>query len=405
MSRINEASIIAKQMAYNAVQQYKLGEEDLQSQLMGDYPQQTQSDTVSVINPRKVIPLIKHTTTVSGPKNGYNAKAMTQSSIPVEKVNPNMVKAKDFIAQTRVLDNDMDYAIGLMQLNNKDEFYGGTLFTEQEKKHYDDNATTEELEELWQKLMDEMLEKDSRGEDTTDDYDNIKFLEKILLADSIDPSELIRNLGKFKDLDSAHDRELAEIVLSRNAKGKKVKADQDTIKALNELGYAVNRDRKGEKLKPISDQDIYDTYTGKDEHRKSKKGVRVIETVHASKITNDVLLISKKIANDINTLIPLAQTMTDTRYQGITHADKLMMQEIYQDIDEKLYILTSVNNVDNTIFIKLDKNYDKLYDTVKRGLDSYNGGSMLYKSYNSDGPGVRIPPAHSYVKCDNWQYL
>jgi hypothetical protein len=122
------------------------------------------------------------------------------------------------------------------------------------------------------------------------------------------------------------------------------------------------------------------TKSGENSHLKSKKGIRVVSKTDVDRLSTELLLLSKKIANGINVLIPLAQTMITTRYQGITHADKLMLQEMYQDMDEKMYILTSVNNVDNTIFVKLDKNYDKLYDTVKRGLDSFNGGSMLDKS-------------------------
>ena len=79
-----------------------------------------------------------------------------------------------------------------------------------------------------------------------------------------------------------------------------------------------------------------------------------------------------------------------------------MLQEMYQDMDEKLYILTSLNNVDNTAFVKMDKNFDKLYETVKRGLDNYNGGAMKVAS---TGPGIYVPPAHTYVKVYNRNYL
>jgi len=79
-----------------------------------------------------------------------------------------------------------------------------------------------------------------------------------------------------------------------------------------------------------------------------------------------------------------------------------MLQEMYQDMDEKLYILTSLNNVDNTAFVKMDKNFDKLYETVKRGLDNYNGGATKVAS---TGPGIYVPPAHTYVKVYNRNYL
>lgn len=123
----NQALIVARQMAYNTAQQYKLGDEDLQSQLMGDDPSQVQSNTVSVFNPASISSsssrLAKQVAPVSGQKNGYNAKEMTKSDVPVEKANPNAVKAKEFITQTRALDNDLDHAIALFKLNNKDDFY------------------------------------------------------------------------------------------------------------------------------------------------------------------------------------------------------------------------------------------------------------------------------------------
>lgn len=204
-----------------------------------------------------------------------------------------------------------------------------------------------------------------------------------------------------------HDRRLKELQAELAAK---VPQREDVVKSLVDQGKVIDvmrndgHNQSGD-IKMMREPTYNSTMSGENSHLKSKKGVRVVTQTHVSRLTTEHLLLSKKIANGINILIPLAQTMATTRYQGITHADKLMLQEMYQDMDEKMYILTSVNNVDNTIFVKLDKNYDKLYDTVKRGLDSFNGGSMLDKSYNSDGPGIRVPPAHSYVKCDIWNYL
>jgi len=408
-TRLNDPAIIAKQMANNTALQYQLGYEDLQRQLMGDDPDYTPSPTVSIIDPTKTIrlPRQKVQKAVLSNSQGYNAKQMTQSNVPVLKSNPNAEKAKEFITQTRALDNDLDHALSLMKLNNKDEFYGGSLFTQKEKDHYQHNASDSELEELYLKLMTQFQDKYENGEDYDDEYKNIKFLEKIMLMDSIDPASLIRNLGKYKELDNAHDKELVESVLLRNAKGKKNKVDKDTVNALKELGYDINRKRneasgKHDKLNNIDDQTVFDTYTGLDSDRRSKKGVRVVNEIGVEKLSSDLLLLTKKIANGINILIPLAQTLVDTRYQGISHADKLMLQEMYQDMDEKLYILTSLNNVDNTAFVKMDKNFDKLYETVKRGLDNYNGGAMKVAS---TGPGIYVPPAHTYVKVYNRNYL
>jgi hypothetical protein len=59
--------------------------------------------------------------------------------------------------------------------------------------------------------------------------------------------------------------------------------------------------------------------------------------------------------------------------------EKTTISKLYQDLDEKLYIITSLNNQDNTQLMKLDKEFDKLYEMVKRGMDTYipaTGGSM-----------------------------
>ena len=79
--------------------------------------------------------------------------------------------------------------------------------------------------------------------------------------------------------------------------------------------------------------------------------------------------------------MPLAQKMYDTRFQGITLQDKnTIIPQLYSDMDEKMYILTSLNNQSNTQLMKLDKEFDKLYNLVENGLNMYvmpTGGSMV----------------------------
>ena len=72
--------------------------------------------------------------------------------------------------------------------------------------------------------------------------------------------------------------------------------------------------------------------------------------------------------------------MFETRFQGITLQDKnTVIPDLYKELDEKMYILTSLNNQDNTQLIKIDKDFDKLYNLVNNGLNMYvmpTGGSM-----------------------------
>ena len=73
------------------------------------------------------------------------------------------------------------------------------------------------------------------------------------------------------------------------------------------------------------------------------------------------MLSIKKISNTIVTIVlPLAQKMFNTHFQGITLQDKnIIIPELNKNMDEKMYILTSLNNQINTSLIKLDKELDK----------------------------------------------
>jgi hypothetical protein len=86
--------------------------------------------------------------------------------------------------------------------------------------------------------------------------------------------------------------------------------------------------------------------------------------------SQDLLLAIKKISNHLTAvLLPLAQKMYETRFQGITLQDKnTVIPDLYKELDEKMYILTSLNNQDNTQLIKIDKDFDKLYSLVSNGL-------------------------------------
>lgn len=72
--------------------------------------------------------------------------------------------------------------------------------------------------------------------------------------------------------------------------------------------------------------------------------------------------------------------MYDKRFQGINLQDKnVSIPELYKDMNEKILTITSINVNSNTQMRKLDKEFDKLYNLVKNGLNMYvmpTGGSM-----------------------------
>lgn len=398
----NPDALVAQQMANNTIQQYRIGYEELQRQLTGDDTVDTGPDAIGLVDPVHTIRLSKQKplkSVMSGSK-GYNAQKMSQQVISVsKKTNTNADKAREFIAQTRALDNDLDHALALMKLNNKDEFYkdgtSGDIESGLYKKLIKD-ATEPSQEELDLKAsMKKLLTEYSKAKKI---YDNSG-------DDDEEEEERLEDMKKEYDQYSNILKEMqAEAAASTTSIPKK----EDIIKSLVDEGLTIDGIRNSvpgsiSSINKMNESTYNSTKSGVNKDRRSKNGLRIVSETDVSNLLSDLILLTKKIANAINVLTPLAQTMITTRFQGITHTDRLMLQEMYKDMDEKLYVLTSLNNVNNTMFIKLDKSFDKLYDTVKRGLDSYNGGSMAMMS--SHIPGIYVPPAHSYVHVDNWNYL
>lgn len=124
------------------------------------------------------------------------------------------------------------------------------------------------------------------------------------------------------------------------------------------------------------------TYTGEYAHLKSKNGIRITNKTDVKAFSHELLISIKKISNHITSvLMPLTQQLYDKRFAGVTLQDKnVVIPELYKDMDEKIYILTSLNNQDNTQLIKLDKEFDKLYNLVSSGLQMFvmsTGGSIV----------------------------
>ena len=116
-------------------------------------------------------------------------------------------------------------------------------------------------------------------------------------------------------------------------------------------------------------QDLQDTYDNKNGQYKAKYGVRVIGDVNVYSLKNDLLTSIKKVENGIAALLPTAQALYNARYNGISLQDQdFTLPTLYNEIDDKLYILTTLNNTTNTQLITLDKEFDKLYNLVKNGL-------------------------------------
>jgi hypothetical protein len=345
-------------------------------------------NTVDTVNPTNLIQLPK--TPLS-----KNSKLMTQSvpqtSYSVKRASPKTgiqppTKAREFIVQSHILDNELDQMIALMKLNNKEEFYGGSiqggaLYTEDEKSYWREKATQDELYNEFELLMTEMMDANDADEDTDEFYAKIKFIESAMVYNSTDIVEIIEHLGKYENLVDESDKQVVEDVIKRFT------GDIPTaVEAMEKMGYSIDRDRsrapgKYSDLNNITAQNLWDSYSGANSNIKAKKGIRVTGSVDTKHMSTEVLNIIRKISNIVSiTLSPLAQNLKDNRFQGLTEQDKVTIPKLYSEMDEKMYILTSLNNTSNTQLLKLDKEFDKLYYLVQSGIDSHvpsAGGSMF----------------------------
>lgn len=197
----------------------------------------------------------------------------------------------------------------------------------------------------------------------------------------------MKGLGRYDKLDPLH-RPTAQNILERGTgklrHGKEY--NNEMANALKDMGYAINVNRnagkgKNSTISNVTSSDLWSSYQGEHDNLKSKNGIRVVNTIDVKAFSQDLLLAIKKISNHLTAvLLPLAQKMYDTRFQGITLQDKnTVIPDLYKELDEKMYIVTSLNNQSNTQLIKIDKDFDKLYSLVSNGLKMYvmpTGGSM-----------------------------
>jgi succinate dehydrogenase flavin-adding protein (antitoxin of CptAB toxin-antitoxin module) len=220
-----------------------------------------------------------------------------------------------------------------------------------------------------------------RDEDTSEIEKDIDYLKSILDIKNSDLQNLIQKKGRYDEL-SPEDKTFLDKAIDMIKK-----PNPKTEDALRSLDYDIDQNRtqtKGQvqKLNAITKDNLVDTYTGKHKDIKSKNGIRVIGNVNVTEIPSEVAEIIKKIANIITaTLSPMAQTLYDARFRGLLDQDKITISTLYSDMDEKMYILTTLNNTKNAQLMKLDKEFDKLYNLVKTGMDlfvppSYTGGSI-----------------------------
>lgn len=176
-----------------------------------------------------------------------------------------------------------------------------------------------------------------------------------------------------------------------------VKYDKNALEELHEYlkekGYDIARRRSNKKgdmrLNEITNEDVFDTYGEHYKDLPSKRGIKIVNDIETSTLKDDMLVMIKKISNIVSTLLPLAQALYTSKFKGSDYQENITLTELYKDMDEKMYILTSLNRT-NTQLVKLDKNFTKLFDLVMNGINQFVPPSMTGGSVHGKQPRHKI---------------
>ena len=318
------------------------------------------------------------------------------------------LKTIDF---TYILKKDNITYMKKLNRNDVSTYYNECLRLRQQKpssKKIKSNLTT--LKDILDNIpipRDEVDEKNEEGDEEKDDEEDKNEHPNMdpFVAYTPEIKELIesQSIADLKDyVNHLKTIPASELKAHNSAQRKKLKKNIRTVEEIivkkekrtvtqsgdSSLPYQErNRDQsKGEIEKlTLHDRDnLKNELSGANKDVKIKNGLRVVGEVEAKNIPNDVFLISKKISNLITvTLSPLAQYLANIKYTTLSNGDIVSVKKLYKEIDEKMYILTSTNNKTNDMFIRLDKEFDRLYDLIKNGIQNYNptlmysGGSLI----------------------------
>jgi hypothetical protein len=150
--------------------------------------------------------------------------------------------------------------------------------------------------------------------------------------------------------------------------------------------YNVDRMRDPNDLSKLRNVSNYEYRTPQNlgKNQKVKNGIRVLNNnigvEKFGKNGTELLQLIRRVCNFVDvTLTPLAERLNTARFVGIKEEDKNKIPKLYDEMDKKMYILTSINTTNNSQLIKLDKDFENLFDIVMQGLQSYVkpvGGSL-----------------------------
>ena len=331
------------------------------------------ASSVGVVDPSQTVRMkMQKDSSATAPVStkGYKVKSVNATDVPNTATNSASQQAKEFIVQSKVLDNELDHVVALMKFDNKEDFYKQATQGPMDQESYAELLEVLRTGDPWSGL--DQSEKDKTQQ--------LQHYEK-LNDESQDNTAYLAEIEELQDelQEIQQEKERLESLLPSREEALAYMVDQeDTI-----MERSRNQGRgKHSDFTQMKKKEFDDMISKKNSNRKSKRGIRMLDSIPVNMFPAELLFAVKKLSNTITSeVMPLAQKLYDKRFQGITLQDKnTVIPDLYQDMDEKMYMLTSLNNQSNAQLIKLDKEFDKLYNLVKSGLEMYvmpTGGAMV----------------------------
>jgi predicted nucleic acid-binding Zn-ribbon protein len=366
-------------------------------------PDSSIADGVTTINPNDTIKIKKQPDMrITGPAISKHYKIKSNTTADISKPSTSSSQVKEFMLQSKALDNELDHVVAQLKFNNKNQFYDTAKSGDVKDDLYDKihkGATkavknyekTHPINEQIKQLQKELKKATTKHNNTTKKNQGVE--------DEAGKEALQAMQDHINALGLQRDALVAEMVAD-------IPTEKEVIPRLADQGKTIDRTRDKRKttFNTFTDMDkaTYNS-TVSDSNRdiRSRNGVRMVDTIDVESFSQDLLLEIKKISNIITvTLMPLAQKMYSTKFAGVDIQDRTVtIPTLYTDMADKLYILTSLNNQHNAQLVKLDKEFDKLYNLVDKALAMYvdaTGGAIPTFRPNDSKDHIRHTTIYPY---------
>ena len=353
-------------------------------------------------NDEGILDTVKPVVDIKTKKKGYNTKQKIVSTKNLLKSSKDTLK--DFISQSNILDTELNQMVSQFKLNNKGDFYGGDISDDEEDD--DDNndgndnddqndpnnnerivAIAKSYNELYEKFH-KGITKGLKGMDSKSMKQFIHSKYGLNVTKSKIQTKFFNvqfpkydtnddDFGKVTDEAEKQVDEMKELYNLLQGNVSSSSSSNDNV--LEKSGDRLRSSRPGNQghLLPVGSTSLIGDNSQK-ANPKEHNGLRITNNVHVKNLSNDLLLSIKKINNVIINLIPLGQNLAENHFSGATHDDINKIKKLYADMDDKMYILTSIND-EATQLQKLDSDFDTLINAVNGGISSFvpmSGGSM-----------------------------